>query len=281
MRRTISLFVLALAVPLLVSCEEARLKESIYRLRQTCGEVDPDCRKGESTRDTLEDASKLLARIRTLCDHLDTGSAICMLKLEDLTGVMGQVATLAGAWESVSNYGYKAKTVDKVQVGTAGTNYWIGAKDNKGGVYISQNNRNLVCGSTDLVPAGVNIQDFLESAEGTPGETKEDLLCEKLYPNAPLCLGTYLSMCVSSGWYENDRWMMNTDADEACIRAFKWRARSEESRQLFRKQLRCYIMGLAVELDTCSLRPSPKHKSRMLLQCGSKTVVFSDELRRM
>ncbi len=279
--RAASLLVASLLLAL-VGCQEAALKAPTARLKDACSRVDPDCRKANGSINVMASAAGTLAQIRGMCDGLETGSAICMLKLKDLAGVMGQVGTLAGAWESVSPYGYKAKIKDKVQVATAGTRYWVGAKDNKGGIYVNQVNRNLICASTDFVPEGVELADFLDAGEAVPGETKEDMLCEKVYPGFPLCLGTYVSMCVSSGAHEGDRWAMNTEADEACVRAFSWRARSEEAKAAARAQLHRYIMGLAVELDTCALRTSPEHGSRMLLECGAnKAVVFADELRRM
>jgi hypothetical protein len=266
----------------LAGCQESPLKSSVLRLKEACASVDPACGKGATERDQVEEATGLLAQIQGLCSGLETGSVTCRQRLQDLAGVMGQVGMLAGSWESVAPYNYKAKIVEKVQVATSGTRYWVGAKDNKGGIYVSQDNNNLVCASADIVPAGVNVTDFLEATNGTPGETREDLLCEKLYPGFPLCLGTYRSMCVSSGWREKDRWLMNTKADEACIRAFEWRTKDESKAELFRGQLKKYITGMAVQLETCGLQPSPQGEGRMILECGSEQVpVFKDEVRRM
>jgi hypothetical protein len=168
-----------------------------------------------------------------------------------------------------------------VQVATAVTRYWIGARDNRGGIYVSQVNRNLICGTPDLVPEGVEVAQFLSLPGGKAGETKEDLLCEKVYPTHPLCLGTYTSMCVSTGQHEGEHWAMNTEADEACVRSFEWRAASDETRTAFQAQLQRYIMAMAVDLDTCALKAHPRHQGRMLLECGGATTqVFSDTLMR-
>lgn len=280
-RRQAAVLLCAFTLLALPGCQEAALKAPTAGLKEACARVDPGCRKVEGTANVMSSAARALSQIRGLCDGLETGSAICMLKLRDLAGVMGQVGTLAGAWESVAPYGYKAGSPGKVQVATAGTRYWVGAKDNKGGIYVNQVNRNLVCASTDFVPEGVELATFLDAGDGAPGDTKEDLMCEKVYPGFPLCLGTYVSMCVSSGAHEGDRWAMNTEADEACVRAFSWRTRAPEGKEAARSQLHRYIQGMAVELNTCALRTSPKHGSRMRLECGDgKTVVFADELRR-
>ncbi len=281
MRRLAMLPAILVLIPL-TGCDDMQLKAPLARLQEACGKVDPACGRAEPGRNGVEAATGVLNTIAGLCEGLDTGSAACDKKLQDLAGVHGQTGTIAGGWESIQPYGYKSKGTTKVQVGTAGTRYWLGAKDNKGGIYVSQVNQNVICGSADIVPPGVELTEVLGSDKGAPGETKEDLLCEKLYPGYPLALGTYVSMCVSTGWYESGRWVMNTRADEACVRTFDWRGSSEDSKALFRQQLTRYITGLAVDLETCSLAPAQDHRSRMRLECGAgEVVVFSDELRRL
>lgn len=281
MRAARPLLLLSLAITLLPACEGMQLSAPIGRLQEACAGVDPACRKEGTLQSAVEKSTKVLQNVEQICDGLDTGSAICMLKLKDLADVMGQVRTLAGGWQSIGPYPYACKKPKRVQVATARTRYWVGARDNKGGVYISQSNENLVCGSTKMIPEGMEVSAFLEATKGTAGETKEDLICEKLYPTHPLALGTYTSMCVSTGRYEGDGWKLNTEADEACIRSFMWRTDREETRQVFRKALTRYIMRMAVNLDLCTVKPSTKHKSHMHLQCGSKVTVFKDELVRM
>ncbi len=270
------------ALVLLAGCNQGELGPSVQRLKESCRKVDPDCAKAEAPRDVIENSSLLFSKIKGVCDALpDNGRAICLLKLQDVAGNIRRVGTLVGAWQSVTSYGYEAKGGQKVQVATVGTQYWVGDKDYQGGFYISQNNRNLVCGATDLLPEGKELTEVLHADTGTPGETKEDLLCEKLYPDTPVCLGTYVSLCVSTGWREDERWILNTKADEACVRTFKWRVADREFLGKVRHLLQGYIRTLALDLERCTITTSEKNHNRLVLQCGGKTAVFTDELRRM
>ena len=267
-----------------LGCQEGPRQASVARLKAACNAVDPGgCSQGATERDTVEGAAGLLSSISGLCQGIHTGSATCKKRLEELAGVMGQVEKLAGAWESDRAYGYKAKEPGRVQVATAQTRYWIGARDNKGAIYVSQNNENLLCGSTDMIPAGMSVTAFLDTVPGgVAGETREDQLCEKVYSGFPLCLGTYTSMCVSTGWPEDDHWTMNTRADEACIRSFNWRSSDPAVRERFRTALQQYVTGLAVDPDTCTFRIQPAMQARVELVCGrGETPVFTDMLHRL